>query len=147
MSINRREFVSWMSLGFVITSVVGCNQTTSQSSETDNSETQTESPSNSSQAFQPVGTVEELEKQGTLTDDMMGVIVLRNPNGDLIALNNTCPHRGCAVSLAEDGDTLDCPCHGSRFSIRGKLLQGPATTDLPSYEVKTENNQVLVNMS
>jgi len=147
MSINRREFVSWMSLGFVITSVVGCNQTTGQSSGTNDTETPPESPSNSSQGFQAVGTVEELEKKGTLTDDMMSVIVLRSPNGELIALNNTCPHRGCAVSPAPEGETLDCPCHGSRFSIRGKVLQGPATTDLPTYEVKTEDNQILVKVA
>lgn len=147
MMMKRREFVSWMSLGFIVTSVVGCNQTTNQSSQTNETEPESQSKSAAAGGFQPVGTIEDLEKNGSLTDNMMGVLILRGANGDLIALDRTCPHQGCAVSPKEGGEGLACPCHGSEFTVQGKLVKGPATTDLPSYEVKTENNQVLVKVS
>ena len=41
-----------------------------------------------------------------------------------------CPHLGCALKWNQAEHTWDCPCHGSRFSKDGKLLDNPATSDL-----------------
>ena len=41
-----------------------------------------------------------------------------------------CPHLGCALKWNENERTWDCPCHGSRFSRDGKLLNTPATGDI-----------------
>ena len=40
-----------------------------------------------------------------------------------------CPHLGCALKYNKYEHTWDCPCHGSRFEIDGKLIDGPATSD------------------
>ena len=40
-----------------------------------------------------------------------------------------CPHLGCALKYNRAEHSWDCPCHGSRFSEDGKLLNGPATGD------------------
>ncbi len=40
-----------------------------------------------------------------------------------------CPHLGCALKYNKAERSWDCPCHGSRFSEDGKLLQNPATDD------------------
>ena len=40
-----------------------------------------------------------------------------------------CPHLGCETSWNPDEQSWDCPCHGSRFSADGTLLDGPAQTD------------------
>ena len=37
-----------------------------------------------------------------------------------------CPHLGCKLSWNPDEHTWECPCHGSRFDSRGRLLDGPA---------------------
>lgn len=42
-----------------------------------------------------------------------------------------CPHMGCALKWNEAEGTWDCPCHGSRFTKEGRLLDGPAQGDLP----------------
>lgn len=42
-----------------------------------------------------------------------------------------CPHLGCALRWNEQEHSWDCPCHGSRFDKDGKLLNNPATDDLP----------------
>lgn len=40
-----------------------------------------------------------------------------------------CPHLGCALKYNPAEHSWDCPCHGSRFSCNGKLLDNPATDD------------------
>lgn len=42
-----------------------------------------------------------------------------------------CPHMGCALKWNDTEHTWDCPCHGSRFTQDGKLIDNPATGDLP----------------
>ena len=41
-----------------------------------------------------------------------------------------CPHLGCALKWNSQERTWDCPCHGSRFTEDGKLIDNPATGDL-----------------
>jgi len=142
MPMNRREFVGWMSMGAIVTSVIGCNDNIGESSQQSTQQNQ-----ESSGEFQVVGTVDELDEQGSLLDEMTGVMVFRNPSNDLIAVNPTCTHKSCTVELAEDGERLACPCHGSQFTIRGEVLQGPAKEPLTNYEVKTEDDKVLVKLS
>lgn len=41
-----------------------------------------------------------------------------------------CPHLGCALKWNPTEHTWDCPCHGSRFTENGKLIENPATDDI-----------------
>ncbi|SFB82491.1 Glycine/D-amino acid oxidase [Halobiforma haloterrestris] len=58
----------------------------------------------------------------------------RDAAGDRYAVSAICPHTGCLVDWNDAEATWDCPCHGSRFSPDGTLLEGPATEGLPSRE-------------
>jgi len=40
-----------------------------------------------------------------------------------------CPHLGCALKYNRAEHTWDCPCHGSRFTESGELIDNPATDD------------------
>lgn len=54
----------------------------------------------------------------------------RDDDGTLHAVSPRCTHLGCIVSFNTAERTWDCPCHGSRFSCDGKVIQGPAVKDL-----------------
>ena len=41
-----------------------------------------------------------------------------------------CSHLGCELQWNEEEQSFDCPCHGSRFSREGELLDNPAQVDL-----------------
>lgn len=43
-----------------------------------------------------------------------------------------CPHLGCALKYNHTEHTWDCPCHGSRFTENGELIENPATEDCRS---------------
>ncbi len=40
-----------------------------------------------------------------------------------------CPHLGCALKYNPDEHSWDCPCHGSRFTEKGEMIDNPATDD------------------
>ena len=50
----------------------------------------------------------------------------RDPDGRLFAVSCVCTHMGCQVNWNHAERSWDCPCHGSRFSVDGSVLEGPA---------------------
>ncbi len=54
----------------------------------------------------------------------------RDENGNVTAVSPICTHLRCVVSFNTAEQTWDCPCHGSRFDVEGRVIQGPATKDL-----------------
>lgn len=165
--MNRRNFLSWVGVGALATSLpvalAACN------SEADNVTTEESSGGNAAPEPEPmttasaeaadtsspedgfvaVGAVSTLDEQGFLaSEELPGgpVIVVRDPNTPetLIALDSRCPHRGCAVEWEPADSQLVCPCHQSVFEPDGSLVSGPATTSLEAYEVDVNDGQVLV---
>ena len=57
--------------------------------------------------------------------------VYRDEGGSLHAVSAVCTHLGCVVAFNEAERAWECPCHGSRFAGDGRVVQGPATADLP----------------
>ena len=58
------------------------------------------------------------------------VAVYVDEAGDTHKLSAICTHLGCEVRWNTAESTWDCPCHGSRFTYDGSLIQGPAVDDL-----------------
>ena len=56
----------------------------------------------------------------------------RDDDGDLHATSAVCPHLYCLVEWNDGEASWDCPCHGSRFSPDGEVLEGPANEPLPT---------------
>ncbi|HEY5610692.1 MAG TPA: FAD-dependent oxidoreductase [Thermoanaerobaculia bacterium] len=54
--------------------------------------------------------------------------------GELHVISPRCTHMGCTVSWNGAEKSWDCPCHGSRFDLDGRVLSGPATRDLQKEE-------------
>jgi Rieske Fe-S protein len=54
----------------------------------------------------------------------------RDDDGALHAVSSRCTHLGCQVAWNAAERTWDCPCHASRFSVDGEVLNGPAVKPL-----------------
>ena len=59
----------------------------------------------------------------------------RDPDGTLHTVRPTCTHLGCRLHWNGAERSWDCPCHGSRFSYGGEVLEGPAVTPLEVIDV------------
>lgn len=59
-----------------------------------------------------------------------GVFIVRKAER-LYAVSSICTHRRCKLRIEPDHRTLYCRCHGSSFDDAGKVLEGPATRNLP----------------
>ena len=69
--------------------------------------------------------------------------VYRESESVFHAVSTKCPHLGCQLSWNKNEKTWDCPCHGSRFDIRGRLITNPAVKDLSmSCRVKTNLHKI-----
>lgn len=63
----------------------------------------------------------------------------RDEHGALHIVNTTCTHMGCELNWNSAEKSWDCPCHGSRFSFRGDIIEGPAVDPL---DMDTDVNTV-----
>lgn len=80
----------------------------------------------------------EIEKGQAKVMDIDGqkVGAYRDESGKLYLVNTTCTHLGCEVKWNDAERTWDCPCHGSRFSPTGDVIDGPAFDPLETIELK-----------
>jgi glycine/D-amino acid oxidase-like deaminating enzyme/nitrite reductase/ring-hydroxylating ferredoxin subunit len=56
--------------------------------------------------------------------------VYRDESGRVHQFSARCPHLACIVHWNAAEKTWDCPCHGSRFSCFGDVINGPANKGL-----------------
>jgi glycine/D-amino acid oxidase-like deaminating enzyme/nitrite reductase/ring-hydroxylating ferredoxin subunit len=66
------------------------------------------------------------------------VAVYRDVRNQLHEMSAACPHLGCVVAWNSAEKSWDCPCHGSRFSSTGDVLNGPALGGLSPIESKND---------
>jgi glycine/D-amino acid oxidase-like deaminating enzyme/nitrite reductase/ring-hydroxylating ferredoxin subunit len=58
------------------------------------------------------------------------IAAYRDDEGKVHAVAAVCTHLGCHVTFNPAERSWDCPCHGSRFTTDGAVLEGPAVDDL-----------------
>lgn len=63
----------------------------------------------------------------------------RDENGKLYLVDITCTHLGCELAWNSAEKTWDCPCHGSRFSYDGAIIEGPAVHELKPLPSQDKN--------
>ena len=83
----------------------------------------------------------------TTIDDVAVAVVLHE--GDVYAIHDECSHQAVPLSEGEvDGCEIECWLHGSRFDLRtGKPSGPPATEPVPTYPVRVEGGDVLVDVT
>lgn len=75
-------------------------------------------------------------------------VCMANVEGEYYALDNKCKHMGCLLSDGTlRGENVTCSCHMSVFNVKtGAVVKGPARRPEPTFQVKVEGDQLLVNV-
>jgi Glycine/D-amino acid oxidases (deaminating) len=68
--------------------------------------------------------------------------VYKDEEGAVHACSAMCTHLGCVVQWNADEKSFDCPCHGSRFTSKGEVINGPAITGLKKVQIESQGKTV-----
>jgi glycine/D-amino acid oxidase-like deaminating enzyme/nitrite reductase/ring-hydroxylating ferredoxin subunit len=72
----------------------------------------------------------EKDKGIVIRSGLKKIALYKDKLGEVHAFDATCTHLGCIVHWNDTEKSWDCPCHGSRFSSDGNVINGPATNSL-----------------
>jgi cytochrome b6-f complex iron-sulfur subunit len=163
--IKRRSFLTFFSVGWaascfpVVLAACAPNKSTTQATASTESLITAEDPAivadkgskktkakSATAGFTVVGSVADLDKGGYLQTKQVAITRDATNPKNLIAVSPKCTHQGCDVRWMADEKKYNCPCHSAEYAADGKVLKGPATKSLPSYQAKIVGTQVLVKI-
>jgi Rieske Fe-S protein len=93
----------------------------------DDDEKSTTSKGEEKVAVSPIDNLKE--GQGLVLEEKK-IAAYKDHKGQLHTYSAICTHLGCTVTWNNSEKSFDCPCHGSRFSPSGNVINGPANTAL-----------------
>ncbi len=76
-----------------------------------------------------------------------GKFWISNTQDGVLALSMVCTHLGCIFAWVPTNNRFECPCHGSKFQLNGKYIEGPAPRNLDRFvlTVDTASGAVSTN--
>jgi cytochrome b6-f complex iron-sulfur subunit len=93
-----------------------------------------------------VGRPEDIPAGTVLVIPKHKLYVIRTTAG-FYALSSVCTHLGCVTRYVPENAQLACPCHGSRFSLDGRVTAGPAPRPLRRLQITLERGVLVVDSS
>lgn len=92
----------------------------------------------------PVAGVSQIPLGGGTIFPQDNLVITQPTEGEFRAFSIVCTHLGCLCDKVADG-TIDCPCHGSTFSITdGSVVHGPASQPLASANISVSDGTILL---
>jgi Rieske Fe-S protein len=71
------------------------------------------------------------------------IVITEPQSGTFKAFTAVCTHQGCIVNSVSGG-TINCPCHGSKFSIvNGSVVNGPAPSPLAPVSIEVQGTSIV----
>ena len=95
----------------------------------------------------PLANAKDLAKVGgaaVVTVEGRTLLLVRNSETAVLAFESRCTHKQVTLKYDHKHGRLNCPAHGSRFDLSGKVLRGPAKDHISTYHATLKGDAVLV---
>ena len=143
--VSRRTVNGLATVGLSLPLLAACSSDEPDTASDPNGGTTTPSQAESSatgEAPSGLTTTADIEIGGGTIFADEEVVITQPTEGTFKAFNTTCTHQGCPVQEVSDG-TINCTCHGSKFSIEdGSVEGGPASSPLPEVAISVEGDSI-----
>jgi Rieske Fe-S protein len=77
------------------------------------------------------------------------ILIARTDVDTYVAVDIKCTHKGCQVGYKQEMEKtpyFECPCHGSKFDMEGKPLNGPAKIPLGTYQTRVVEGELIISI-
>jgi cytochrome b6-f complex iron-sulfur subunit len=91
------------------------------------------------------GVIDDFSPGSVTAFERDGFFLIRDNEGDFLAVHRRCPHLGCNVIWEPEIEQFVCPCHASNFDEYGDYESAPVPRPLDTIKVKIEDSYVYVD--
>ncbi len=134
--VSRRTVAGMATAGLGLPLLAACGG--------DETDTASDSESSAGTSGDALASTSDIEVGGGAIFADEQVVVTQPSEGEFKAFSSTCTHQGCQVATVSDG-TINCPCHGSRFSIEdGSPQDGPASSPLEAVSISVDGDSIVL---
>jgi len=76
----------------------------------------------------------------------MEVLLIRTGKKTVSALSPICTHEQCTVKYKKKWGEIRCPCHGSKYTVNGRVTEPPAEKNLKTFLAKLEDDTIILDL-
>lgn len=135
-NLTRRNFVKAMCLGAIGGMLVGCAGVPRYLLQPADSQ---------SSVSVPISAFGQDEHLVLVAPHGRKTYLLSRSGDEYVGVELTCTHRGCGLQVRST--ELYCPCHGSRFTPTGEVLEGPAQAPLKMLNITRQGDALLIGIN
>lgn len=92
----------------------------------------------------PLSAATLAQDEGVVGRSNLGKVLVIRRGERLVGLQATCTHLGCIVAWNSATQQVECPCHGARYDLQGRVLRGPAREPLAQLQVTAGDEGIRV---
>lgn len=137
LRVPRKTVLAGAGVGLAAAAVAACSGNSDSSG---SGSAGSSAPESSKPAGEALATTAEVPVGSGV---IVGEVVLTQPAaGDYKGFSAVCTHTGCLLNEVADG-TINCPCHGSKFSLDGAVTNGPASRPLEPVAIRVQGDSIV----
>ena len=90
--------------------------------------------------------LEQVGGQASLKIKGHAILLMRTGTTSIAATSSICTHAQCPLFYNHRAKKVECDCHGSKFELDGKVMNGPAKANLTRYKATLSGDKLIIEI-